>query len=281
MPYKNKTFIRNYADCARLYNTCRDPKKGKPLSNWGRIFKRDQDFYITCHGLEIGKISPDDTFEFTITPQQGATVSVTLAGSMHYCTPIVWTRVATQRYRVCHEKTYLSIGQIKRETNSSFSELLRDKAPELFVGLKIDLSTGEPVNRRPDIMSTLNTDARKVWLSKLRMFKRGLRIRAKMGVFDSIYKELSSQTNFPRELYSNRPDWTSDQWTNEVYKAIETDQFPTELIRAFVVEATPRWRPKQPSLEDNYRTIDSVLTRMSLNLRIKFGVFQSTQGEAA
>jgi hypothetical protein len=279
MFYKNQIAIRDYEDIARLFATCRDPKKGKPLSKWGRIHREGNDYFISCHGLRFAKISPDDTFEFLVTPQEGAAISVTLSGSMHYCLPLIWFRVGVCRYRVVHEIEYKNTRQKYQNLRHQFWPTIRKESPELFKGIKFCLKTGNCLNRRPDLLSTINPDMRKVWLRKIKSFKRAMRLRVKMGVFDSVYSTLLKD---PANFTTKRPDWSSDQWIDELHKAIDTEQFPTELIRLFVIESVPRWRVRQSTAEEYISAVDSILNRNSTALRSKFGVFNSViQGEAA
>lgn len=269
MPYKNKTFFRTYQDLEQLFSKCRNPNKGKPLSTWCRLFRVGNDFYLTINGFRFAKVTPDNIFEFLMTQHQGRSVSVTLSGSLHYCTPMFWYRKSMGRYRVIHE------GVNGASLNWA---VISKKSVDYFQGIKFDLNTGECVNARPDLLSTVNTDVRKVWLRKIKTFKRGLRVRVKMGVFETIAKDLLAETNFN---FYNKADWTSEEWIDELYKAIQNQQYPTELLREMVASSMSRWRPLVPSATDFYHNIDIILNNTSLLLRQKFGVFEVIEGEAA
>jgi len=272
---KNKRYFRTYADLERLFKNCRSPAKGKPLSSWCRIHKDGSDFYLAFQGFKFAKITSDDVFEFLITPQQGIAMSVTLSASLHYCTPMMWKRAGYGRYKVVHEKEHENPFQKVGET---IYEARNRTFVELFQGIQFCLKTGACLNPRPDLLSTVNTDVRKVWLRKLKTFKRGLRVRVKIGVFDTIAKNVLEEQY--RGWY-DRVEWTSETYVNALYNAIENEQYPTELLREIVISSMTRWRPVAPSHTALLSSIDSILNNTSIQLRQKFGVFQSVEGEAA
>ena len=272
---KNKRYFRTYADLERLFKTCRSPAKGKPLSTWCRLHKDGNDFYLSFNGFRFAKITPDDVFEFLITSQEGIAMSITLSASLHYCTPMLWKRASRGRYKVVHEIQYKSAFQKVGET---IYQAQNRTFVDLFQGIQFCLKTGKCLNPRPDLLSTVNTDVRKVWLRKVKTFKRGLRVRVKIGVFDTIAKNLLEEKG---SGWYDRVEWTSEPWINELYNAIENEQYPTELLREIVISSMTRWRPMAPSHTALLHNIDLILNNTSIQLRQKFGVFQSVEGEAA
>lgn len=273
---KNRHSVSNYKDIHDAFANCRDKIKGKPLAKWGRITKDGDAYVISCHGMKFLRVTPDNVAEFLITPQEGANISVTLSGSMNYTLPFMWYRVGTCRYRVVHQIEYMAM---RNQGRDGLWARLTKETPELFKGIKFSLVTGECLNRRPDLLSLVNKDRRAVWLKKIRTFKRGMRVRIKMGVFDSVFDNMIKENVDFHRL--QRVDWSEDKWLDELYKAIDTEQYPTELIRLLVIESTPRWRPIKPTADQHFATLDAIFNRTSVSLRSRFGVFDSIQGETA
>ena len=119
-------------------------------------------------------------------------------------------------------------------------------------------------------MIQADTEKRREWLRALRAFKKGMLVRAKMGVLDSICQQVVAESAVI--TIWKKPDWDHDIWVTMLYTAIKDNQFPTELLRGFAQSAR---------LMHNFRTdrvttlavMETVCTRLSLRLRQKFGVF--------
>lgn len=267
-----KAQVRTYEDALALVKTAKNPSKGKPFRSWGRLYMRDANIHMYFgneQGVEIGYFSPDNKFTFTSTPHTiRAMCAHTLAASLYAAIPFMWQRVGTGRYRVDHvcaiptkavdDRTYISW------------EHMRSAAPEYFEGIQFDLNTGKCTNYRPDILSSVNTDARKQWLSALRKFKYGMRARARVRAFDDMLEQSKRDGN--RSI----PDWSNTTWLNLLYTSIKNNEYPIELLRGIAAHATWRghwYKPNAITSADVPPVVDEICNTHSIDLRKLFGVF--------
>lgn len=121
---------------------------------------------------------------------------------------------------------------------------------------------------------------RRIWLRALRRFKFGIKVRAKLGVLQSICEEVAAER---RIRQWDAPLWEDDAWTTFLYTCIKDSQFPPELLAGFVktAEVTFMNRRQQPTVESVLEVVDLVCKQQSRQLRQKFGVFDGQQQEAA
>jgi len=270
----NDSQIHSYEGVKKYFATCRNPEKGKPLKSWARIFKRDDDYIICCDGVDVLKITPDNKLTFLIDGVQGRTIGQTLASSLHRAVPIAWSRVSTNRYRVIHllaaEKTGKSLWQSLKT------------APELFEGITFDLTTGECVNARKDLKESIRPEIRKEWLRKLRVFKRNIKLRAKMGVIDGLIKQMREERDNSGNGF-RRPDWNSPPWFDLLYNSISNEECSTELLRGLIASSGyAAWYMSMPTSNHVVGLSDTLLNQLSIALREKFGVFDiQPRGKAA
>jgi len=122
---------------------------------------------------------------------------------------------------------------------------------------------------------TVNKARRLEWLRALRRFKYGVKVRAKLGVLDTLCKQVAEE-RLGRSLWE-RPDWSHDRWITLLYTSIRDNEFPPELLLGFVRTAeitftfmTPN---AQPTIASVLMAVEGVLTARSVQLRAKFGVF--------
>lgn len=247
----------------------KSPDKGRPFNRWGKVVKSGNDFIVLVYGHEVCRITPDNKLTMTIDGQRGATISNTLSSSIQRLVPITWTRVGMRRYRIMGTRTL----------KPSDSWWVKSKeAPELFDGLQFDLDTGEAINAKPDILSRVDPDARREWLRALRRFKANLRLRAKMGVFDGIQRELDTPRNgLPKQFNGRAPDWGSEKWMNLLHTSIRDGQYSKELLAGLLLTMpSVVWRMNskaRPMTEKVKQTIDYIINSNSVELRARFGVF--------
>jgi hypothetical protein len=147
---------------------------------------------------------------------------------------------------------------------------MKKEAPEYFEGITFDLLTGDCVNRRPNLLSTVNPDARKVWRSKLTKFKRGIKVREKLGVFDTLLKEQKLRPVFPVNFYTS-------EGVAQVAEIIKSETFSTESMKAFAYMACTLHGLRAPISVTN--TVDAYLRNHSIALRKHFNVFDN-QGDS-
>ena len=124
-------------------------------------------------------------------------------------------------------------------------------------------------------MIQANTEKRREWLRALRAFKKGMLVRAKMGVLDSICQQVNAESMVV--TIWKKPDWDDDIWVTMLYTAIKDKQFPTELLRGFAQSASLNLRNFRTDKFTTLAVMEDVCTRLSLRLRQKFGVFVEVQ----
>lgn len=281
--------LRTYDDAERHFAKAKDKNKGRPLKSWARLTQDGQDYVVSDRGVPLMKFTPDNKLVFLIDGRVGSSHSVTLSQSLHRAVPLMWVRAGTGRYRVKHLKIIdkVSIETSPKDSTHRWGDSnwlspwkQMKTAPELFMGMTFDLVTGECINARKDIKESVIPDKRTEWLRKLRAFKRSIKLRAKMGVLDTLIKQVIEER---KTTQWRRPDWTSDLWIDALYKAIRDEQCPTELLRGFV--ATSPYAPWRQTVLDSdmvLKAADDLLKQLSIPLRRKFGVFdETTVGEAA
>jgi hypothetical protein len=114
---------------------------------------------------------------------------------------------------------------------------------------------------------------RKFWLRSLRRFKYGIRVRAKLGVLQTICEQVAAERKGKQGW--DAPQWPHDRWVTLLYTCIRDNQFPPELLTGFVKTAevtflNPR---KQPTVEGTVEAVNEICREHSKALRQKFGVF--------
>lgn len=281
--------LRTYDDAARHFDKARSKIKGRPLKSWARLTQDGNDYVVSCDGTPILKFTPDNKLVLLVDGRVGSKYSVTLSQSLHRAVPLMWMRAGTGRYRVKHLKLIDKLANDTAPKDTAFrwndpnwmSAYRQMKiAPELFLGMTFDLTTGECINARKDIKDSVIPDKRTAWLRKLRKFKRNVNLRSRMGVIDSLIMQIIEER---KSSPAKMPDWTSEPWLDALYNAIRDEECPTELLRGFVatVPYAP-WRHTALTSEVVVKIIDDILKGLSIELRRKFGVFdESTIGEAA
>ena len=122
-------------------------------------------------------------------------------------------------------------------------------------------------------MPRIDEDKRREWLRALRRFKYGIKVRAKLGVLQTICEQVAAERKGKQRW--DAPQWDHDRWVTLLYTCIKDNQFPPELLTGFVKTAeitflNPR---KQPTVEGTVEVVNEICRRQSNALRRKFGVF--------
>jgi hypothetical protein len=265
--------LRSYQQVEHYYKSCRDPKKGKPLRSWGRIFKTEEGNFSICamgynESTEIGVLTPDDVFTFTLAPHVARnTCAVTLAQSLYKAIPFMWQRVGIAKYRVQHTS---KIACREEEIKWIDWAYMRKAAPEYFQGMQFNLKTGECTNSRPDVITRINADKRKEWLAALRKFKLTVKTMAKIGAFDAVVSKAKNN-----RAYRNVPDWSSPDWLNLLYEGIRDTTCTEQLSLGIASQGVHAhyWRKEVDPYTIAVSGLEYVCATYSMDLRKKFGVF--------
>lgn len=259
-----------YQDVVKFFARARNPEKGKPLMTWARIMKEEDGVYAVVMGnYRIGIFTPDNRFTFTMTSQQARHCSVTLSQALHRALPFVWKRVATGRYEVT------PIADYDQPKHSYLWHYIQNKEwYEVYDGLSFDLTTYQPVNARPKITQlVVNQENKLEWLRKLRKFKQAVKIRARMGVLESLMHQVEKERQGINKYEWQSPDWSSDYWLDLLYVAVKNEDCSTDMLKAFIKSASVGYWRGMVTIDDVLKAVDNVFANYSVNLRQRFGVF--------
>jgi hypothetical protein len=258
--------LRTYNDLQTHFSKCRSPDKGRPLKAWGRVFKNGDAFEIQVNGKKLGTVTPDNIMTFVAPIGVVRSNAQTLVGAFHRAMPFILMRVGIGRYRITHAS-----GLSKNVDTSEYgwnSQWLRSEAPEYFEGIQFDLTTGECLNRKPDILKQVDTDVRTEWIRCLRKFKRAIKVRAKLGVLDSLLADAKAN-----KAVRQHPDWDSNEWQDDMVNAIKTGDIPTPLLLGIAMSTLHRGWRVQGTTQEFIAEVDTLCNSYSVQLRRKFGVF--------
>jgi len=159
----NTCQLRTYDDFLKYYMTARTKDKGKPLRSWARIFLVGDTLEFRFGSFKFGELTPDNIFTFVATPHAVRNnAAVTFASSLYKAIPIMWQRVGTARYRICHTSKVATSSSYNEYYNTQQTSMewayMRTSAPEYFAGIQFNMLTGECVNRQADLTSNINKD---------------------------------------------------------------------------------------------------------------------------
>lgn len=122
-------------------------------------------------------------------------------------------------------------------------------------------------------MPRIDEAKRKFWLRSLRRFKYGIKVRAKLGVLQTICEQVGAERKGKRGW--DAPQWQHDRWITLLYTCIKDNQFPPELLIGFAktAEVTFMASRVQPTVDATLDVVDDLCKTYSKELRQKFGVF--------
>lgn len=122
-------------------------------------------------------------------------------------------------------------------------------------------------------MLQIDDDKRREWLRALRRFKYGVRVRAKLGLLDTICQQIAAERKGSPKW--EVPDWDHDRWITLLYTSIRDNQLSEQILTAFAKSAKVRFYDiyEPPTVADMLHAMDSICHNKSRELREKFGVF--------
>jgi hypothetical protein len=274
--------VTDYKSVKAYYERARFPDKGKPLRTWARIHKDGEDYYVKCWNTELCRFKPNNTVVFTATSEEVWSSSNTLSSSLHRAMPLTILRIAKGRYRLAHNEQVIknavdtSNGNPSNWHHIDWWAWLKKDAPEYFQGITFDLATGECLNRRPDDKLISIPEKRLHWLRALREFKKGIKVRAKMNIFEGFSDTIQKEGSHG---YYDRPDWSHDEHRALLFESIRDNKFPKELLLGITKSYRPdyTWTWARPKPNDVIKETDRICTTYSVELRRQFGVFEQSE----
>ena len=247
--------VKDYAHAYQLVSKCRKPDEGKPISSWCRLRGTIGGIaFITDGSTQMGILTPDNVFEFTMTSGRAYYASPTLTRGLHKITPFDWNRQKYAHHTVLHRDS----GQFS----------------DVFNGLKVNYVTGEILNRQFTDVSNVNPDARRQWLRSLSKYKHGIKVRAKLGVLDTILAEVKEERNRRMRFEWAQPDWFSNHWQDRLANAIRDEDFSIDILKGIAQTAEISYWNRGISKEHVIESFNKLVSRYSVQLRTRFGVFK-------
>ncbi len=273
--------VTDYDSIKAFFERARFPDKGKPLRSWARIFKDGDDYYVKNWQTELCRFKPNNTVVFTATTEEIWHSSCTLVGSLHRAIPFTMIRIAKGRYRVAHNEEVIKNAENKKGAGDNsyhytdWWKWLKKESPEYFQGITFDLKTGECLNRRPDDKLKPIPEKRREWLRALREFKKGIKVRAKMNVFEGISDIVVTEDVLHLHYY-DRPDWSHGKYKELLFTSIRDNKFSQELLVGITKTHRPAhsWSWARPTPAEAVIAVDKICSTYSVELRRQFGVFE-------
>lgn len=260
--------ISSYKDVEKFFSTARNKDKGKPLQGWGNITKEGEKYVVSVYNRPLYEYRPDNTIEFLLSGKDSRSIAITLAQVCRRHLPFIWLRKGVGQYLIIPDG-HVNYNQGWEVAGEQFKN-----APkyDLFKGLQLDLTGNYAINPKYPDDVVVDTDRRKVWLRTLKKYKQSAKVKAKLGVLDTIITAVNEE----RKTVKQMPDWESDEWQNKLYESILSETVTTDMLKAFV-QSTARWswhNAPRMTPKEVLDTISKTCGQYSKELRVRFGVLQ-------
>lgn len=264
----------SYQEVAEWYSKARNPEKGRPVQSWARMQKVGDNYELRYGHHVVGVFLPDNKFTFRLTSQQAKQLSITLSQALQRAIPFMWVRKSTGRYVIKPTPQYEKYKESSPD-QYAWHYFSQQEGYELFDGLQFDLNTYEPVNAKPSLKDTEVVQENKLeWLRQLRKFKQAVKIRARMGVLESLIQQVDKErTGISRHDW-DMPNWDTDAWQNILYTSIKDSECSTDLLKGIIKSVSRGYYKSQVSVKEVVAEVDRLCTTYSLDLRRKFGVYK-------
>jgi hypothetical protein len=264
----------SYGEVAEWFTRCRNPEKGRPLQSWARMFKVESNYELRLGNAVVGVFSPDNKFTFKLTSQDARRCSITLSQALQRAIPFLWVRKATGRYVIKPTPQYEEYKK-QHDNPHQWDYFSKQEGYELFDGLQFDLDTYEPINAKPLLKDTeVDQENKLTWLRQLRKFKQAIKVRARMGVLESLIQQVDRErTGISRHDW-DMPNWESEAWQDMLYTSIKDSECSTDLLKGIIKSVSRGYYQTQISVKEVVAEADRLCTTYSLDLRRKFGVYK-------
>lgn len=256
---------RFYADFEDAWNRTRNHNAGKPIGRWGRLFKEGNTFVIRTsnqyyHGYvnkKVCEITPDNIITFVLPVKSLLAMSNSLSAVLMNYLPINLNRKTKGVYTLTH---------------TGFPNNL---PAEYFEGIKFSLISGNCPNRRPDLVDRVRPDKRSEWLRILKRYKKGLRIRIRMGVLDDHFQSVSDVNSMYTWTFNRRVNTVLEEaYTADwVYKDLASETYSDRMYSLIADCAVYAKGTSSMGMKHKIKGVDVLFDRLSLSLRKLHGVF--------
>ena len=268
----------SYADFATDYKRCRNAKKGRPVKGWCRLFKEGPDYVIKLDrwrndSIPLFRVSPDETVTFYIPSNDLLRNAQSVVASLYRIIPFILER---------KRKGIYALGGTHRSRSKSYSEAeavrrdywywLRTKAPEYFPQIKFNLVTGECLNARPNLMDSVVPEVRRQWLRDVKRYKKGLKVRAKVGALQGHITRALKPT-WPvrlRQLAETNSILEKHETLQHIVECMCSETYPPDVLHLLVATTPASYTLTDKMVLEN---VDRLFNIYSLQLRTIYGVF--------
>lgn len=112
----------------------------------------------------------------------------------------------------------------------------------------------------------------KQWRTQVRLFKRHIKVLAKLGVLGVWCAEEKAKT--PSATQWSHPQWDHPEWQQVFYNNILSGTCSEELARGFIRSCPFGWwtNNPNPTPEETILVVDRLYCKYSRQFRVKFGV---------
>jgi hypothetical protein len=266
----------SYEQVAEWYTKARNPEAGRPVQSWARMFKVGDNYELRFGTSVVGVFTPDNKFTFKMTAQEARRNSITLSQALQRAIPFIWVRKSTGRYVVKPTPQYEDYKKAKNEPYA-WQYFQKVEGYELFDGLQFDLNTYEPVNAKPSLKDAeVDQENKLLWLRQLRKFKSAIKVRARMGVLESLIQQVDKERVGVSRYDWEQPDWNSDAWQDMLYTSLRDSECPTDLLKGIIKSVSRGYYQTTITVKEVVAEADRLCNTYSLDLRRKFGVFKET-----
>lgn len=269
--------FKTYADFASDFTRCRSPEKGRPIKGWCRLFKEGDEYVVKQRSwrgaIPIFKVSRNNVITFVMPLENLLQHAQTIVSSLWRVVPI-----AIERKR----KGVYSVGGIndpkmRYENRDEWCwSYIRNKGVEYFEGIAFDMISGECLNPQPNLLDRVIPEKRKQWLRDVKRFKKGLKIRAKMGALQGYIRTVEkAKTDMGSVWKYNEtvPRWDDPEITQHVLECIRTEEYPPDLLKLLVQTTVLERGQREITDQLVLANVDSVFDKHSLHYRKAYGVF--------
>jgi hypothetical protein len=297
MTFYDQAKIATYAEAEEFFSKCRQPENGRQLNAALRLFK-EETAYVVClkhasiytkhaRPVPLCKINADNTLEFVADGGAIYRWSQSLTSSSYRAIPFIFERHKQGEYRVEHTNI-LDTACATPEYRHQFHKFMREHSGLYFQGMEFDLTTGECLNKLADPVDAIDTDLRTQWLRDMRLYKKLLKARFKLGVGEAAYKRLQERYTVEDNRRIDYIKWREDtiEWNKYAPQLVEhmrNQEIPQELVEALIRESSSAWSflsGTGPAQQELISQVDRLFDKHSRLLRKAYGVITDTKRDA-
>lgn len=250
-------YFGSYGHVQEFYNKGRKLEKGRKVNAVFSINIRPDNlgYSVKVGNQTFMECLPDNTVVFVFPNHMIRSYAQSIVSTLSRHFPFNLKRVGVGRYKVGFGRDY-------KQVEASLTDY--------YNGISFDLSTGACLNPKEPVAERLIPEVRTQWLRDIKLWKKGIKARHKMGVFVGIKDALTKEDMHYNVVYG-------ESFCKRVVEAIKTNTFPHDLMQDFV-KKTIRWafRADQITAAHILDEIEAYLKTHSYDLRAEYGVFGDT-----